>query len=485
MNTAIRALGPSQARARPAYEGLLGLLLVGLLLLSTLDETALAPVGRGLLLVCFALLTIVNAGAALGVYIGAAVVFSVHHYEGQGSWVQRPDNYALLFLWLYLIAGRCFTRSAGTFGSTAAVIGALIVTAVVHLVAIVGADGYWLAWFSRMFVIPLGLFVLLRRAALSDREMRALLLIVAALGVYMAVVSLLEVLNWRALIVPPWLADPELNATVGWERAGGLAMQPEWNALDLSLTLCVLLLRLDQRMTRASAAWLAAGALSLLAIFFTYTRAAWAGLLVGGVPLFWQMSGARGATTKRRAIFISCALGFAAFVLFFPTEVLRSRAGDSGTVFFRFRVWAAGFDMLMTHPFFGVGFGQFGSHVSYFLRELAWLPTPAGPNGATIAHNTFLSVAAELGLVGLVLYVLTIYGVFKSARQTAGNAWGLRGQSWVAGFTLVYHVNVQFVTAHWLTPNILYFGIMGAIAGMQEGREGPRRPQPAAPRLDA
>jgi hypothetical protein len=28
------------------------------------------------------------------------------------------------------------------------------------------------------------------------------------------------------------------------------------------------------------------------------------------------------------------------------------------------------------------------------------------------------------------------------------------------------------VTAHWLTPNILYFGIMGAIAGMQEGREG-------------
>jgi O-antigen ligase len=470
---------------RPEYEGAFGLLLLGLLLISTLDETV-APIAIGLVLVSSALLTVVNAGAALGVYIGAAAVFSVHNYSGQGSWVQRPDNYMFLLLVFYLTAARCFGRSAGTLGKTATYIVLLLVTAFVHLIAILGMaqmgtvmNQYLIAWFLRAIVMPLVLFIVLRRAALAPREVRALLLIVAVLAIYHATVSLLEVLGWHGLLLPRWLADPDFNVAFGSPRVGGLAMQPEWNAIDISLAFCVLLLRVDVVRGLGRGAWLAGAGLCLLAIYFTYTRAAWLGLLVGGVPLFWHMSGTKGVTVRRRIFFLAGVLGFAILVLFFPSDVLRSRASDADTVYFRFSVWLAGLQMMLQNPFFGVGFGQFGPHVGSYIRDLAWIPPTTAAQEGSLAHNTFLSVGAEFGLIGLALYLLALSGIYKAARSAAVSAWGHRGQSWVAGYTLVYLVNLQFITAHKLTSNLLYFGLMGAVAGMR-GSWG-RSPQSAAP----
>jgi O-antigen ligase len=459
--------------ARPEYEGVFGLLLLGVLLISTLDE-AVAPLARGLVLVCFALLTLVNAGAAAGVYIGAAALFSVHHFSGQGSWVQRPDNYALLLLVAYLAAARSFGRSAGAFGRTGVYIALLLLIAFVHLTAILGMaqmaaamNEYYVSWFVRSFAMPLAMFVVLRRAALSPREVRALFLIVSVFAIYHALVSLLEVAGWHGLLVPPWLGDPESNPVLEGSRAGGLAMQPEWNAIDISLAFCVLLLRLDLVKTPARTAWLVGSGLCLLAIYFTYTRAAWLGLLVGGVPLFWHLSGARGVTVRRRALFLAAAAGFAALVLFFPSDVLRGRASDTGTVYFRLSIWVAGLEMMAQHPLLGVGFGQFAVHLGSHLRDLVWIPSSHAAQEGTLAHNTFLNVGAEFGLIGLTLYLLILSGIYKAARGAAVAAWGQRGKSWVAGYTLVYLVNLQFITAHKLTSNLLYFGVMGAVAGMR------------------
>ena len=52
----------------------------------------------------------------------------------------------------------------------------------------------------------------------------------------------------------------------------------------------------------------------------------------------------------------------------------------------------------------------------------------------------------------------------------------------VAGFTLVYFVNVQFITAHALVPNALYFGVLGAIAGMRDRARRPRDVGASPPR---
>jgi O-antigen ligase len=221
------------------------------------------------------------------------------------------------------------------------------------------------------------------------------------------------------------------------------------------------------------AAWLVGGGICLLAVYFTYTRGAWLGLLCGGVPLFWQVSASRGVTFRRRFLFLAAVVGFAALLVVSPSESLRGRASDMNTVYFRINIWAAGLRMVLEHPVMGVGFAQFTSYVPDYLQAMASIPFDKSMSAGSIAHNTFLSVAAELGLVGLALYGLALLGVYRTASGAAGDAWGKRGRTWVAGMTLIYLVNVQFITAHELLPNVLYFGMMGIVAGMRRSNGAP------------
>ena len=468
----LRSYGAPSLTARASLEGVFGLLLVALLLFSTVDRAFAAP-ARSLFLGSFALLTIVNAGAGAAVYFAAVLVFSVRHAGSDLSFIERPDNFAFLFLAGYLVAARCFSRSAGRFGRTTTAVVLLLLTSILHLLTLVGPVWFWFAWFARMFGIPLVLFVLLRRAALSPREMRAMLLILAVVGLYLALVTILEVLGLYSLVLPPWLADPNFNPLYGDPRVGGVAMQAEWNALEISLALGALLLMLLQGGRATRFGWTIGAALCVVAIYFCYTRAAFLGLLVGGIPWFWQRAEAAGTTVRRRLLIILGVVGFASFVLFFPSEMLQGRMSNTGNVNFRLNIWAAALGMVAEHPLFGVGFGHFSGHMMGYLRDLEFIPAYGQYAQGSLAHNTFISVAAELGLVGLALYVCVVWGSFKTAYESAGTAWGPPGLTWLATFALVYFVNIQFVTAHVLAPNAMYFGLLGAIAGMRNGNGRP------------
>ncbi|MFC1632008.1 O-antigen ligase family protein [Candidatus Omnitrophota bacterium] len=73
--------------------------------------------------------------------------------------------------------------------------------------------------------------------------------------------------------------------------------------------------------------------------------------------------------------------------------------------------WAAGRQMVKDRPILGVGRG---SYLEYWKRRY-----PPGEAGYQVAHNIFLEVAAELGIVGLLLFLFfAIYGV-KEARSIA------------------------------------------------------------------
>lgn len=466
MNASVRPLSRVRFVVRHEYEGLFGLLVLGVFLLSTLDETALAPVGRGLSLVCFALLTIVNVGAGVGVYIGAAIVFAVHHFSGQGSWVERPDNYALLFLTFYLAFVRPAVRTAGTLEKTALAVALLVITSLGHLSLIGYLEAFHFTWFMRMFGIPLGLFVLLRRARLTVPELNALFLILTGIAIYLAAMTIVEAFGWYHLILPPWIDDPNFNPAWGGYRIGGLLMQPEWNALAISLAMCVLAFRRQSATLLSNAARMGGIVLCLAAIYLSYTRAAWLGLLAAGIPAFWYASVQRGVTLKRRLLFIGFVLLVAAVTVLFPSQEAESRMSDVGSVYFRLNVWAAGLRMVVHHPLFGVGFGEFASNVGNYEQAGGWIPAIGGGGEfGELAHNTFLSVAAELGVIGLILYIVTIIGVYKAARSAAGAMWGQTGKAWVDAFSIIYFVNVQFVTAHELNTNVMYFGVLGAISG--------------------
>jgi O-antigen ligase len=78
-----------------------------------------------------------------------------------------------------------------------------------------------------------------------------------------------------------------------------------------------------------------------------------------------------------------------------PTEL------SGGNLSQRIYIWQAGLKVVQDHFFFGVGAGAFPLAMSMFF------------GGKMVAHNAFLSVLAEEGVVGLVFFVLMLFSLLN------------------------------------------------------------------------
>ncbi len=67
----------------------------------------------------------------------------------------------------------------------------------------------------------------------------------------------------------------------------------------------------------------------------------------------------------------------------------------------RMKIWEAAWKMLMSHPWFGIGLGTFMFNFSSFAKDYRYQIVP-------YAHNCYLQMAAEIGIIGLVSFLLII-----------------------------------------------------------------------------
>lgn len=446
---------------------------MGLLIISTVQGLGtLGTAVKVLWLASVAVLTLVNVGAAVGVYIASLALYSVIHLDGFG----RLDHFALIILmagltWQILAARGARWRWDGST--------LLIATFLVYGVVQTAAMGLLSRSVFVIYVwmpgLPMVMFLLLTQLGLTATEFRALLRSLLVLGTYMAVISILEAVGWYGAIVPVWIVDPSPYSITGGlgsstptsnypGRAGGLLMQPAWNGLALSLIFCVAMLamRLSDRRPRWPEA--AVSVLCVVGVFATYTRAAWMGCLLGTLVLLTRPSVSRAKTRLKR---LGVALGMAACVavlLVLPDTAARQRIDESGTVLYRLNLWKAALSMTAAHPVFGTGFNSFAGNVSDYRDEMTVGGHMNIDNDA--AHNTLLSMLVELGVVGLVLYVGALMVIFRRAWRAAQHEWGREGAAWVVVFAGVYFLQAQFAVAHEPTTNVIFFGVMGAVAGL-------------------
>lgn len=150
-----------------------------------------------------------------------------------------------------------------------------------------------------------------------------------------------------------------------------------------------------------------------------------AGLLMGGAFLLTKSRGgylAMGisillliAWYGRRKLAGLLALAMAGIALWLATAVNRPTAGvvqevtDVGTLAFRQEVWRVALWMLNDFPFTGVGMGTF--------NQVATQIYPFPPVQHPGAHNLFLQVGVDLGLIGLIAFLaLVILVLFMGVR---------------------------------------------------------------------
>jgi len=123
----------------------------------------------------------------------------------------------------------------------------------------------------------------------------------------------------------------------------------------------------------------AAGVLVTACVVLTGSRGGVIALVVVLLSALVAIAGARGA------IIVG--------IVMVPTLVIGGRSGEGATSSTSERVdsWAAAIDMFRAHPLTGVGYGQFTEH--HYLT----------------AHNAFLLALAEMGLIGMFLFVGLLY----------------------------------------------------------------------------
>lgn len=214
---------------------------------------------------------------------------------------------------------------------------------------------------------------------------------------------------------------------------------------ELSMTICIggLAFLIAFAIRKRNFAWMVGATFGVILIFWTVVMSQ----SRGGLVVFAAVPGVY--VVKRYGLTGVLLGGLAAL----PVLAMGGRSGDSAdmSTMLRYEAWAAGLQMFKQDPLIGVGHRMFGEN--HFMA----------------AHNSYVLAMAELGFIGLFLFVTLLYlsvkilwtGV-RDLDNVPGAAvartWGLALLSSFAG--MIFQINTLSFAYH--TVLWIFLGLAGA-----------------------
>ncbi len=270
---------------------------------------------------------------------------------------------------------------------------------------------------------------------IGRREAKAIVLLILLAGISQA---LLGIYQFFGLVGPEWflLFDRFMRAHGTFEQPN-----PYGGYLGLTLPLAYSLLLASFKMQDTSnARWLPASlvygvacAVMAAALIMTWSRGAWLGFIAAFIVMNVVRSRRAAALFALVLILLSFAIVMGGlqllpepvtqrFLDFLPflegVDIRRVEVTPANfAVIERLAHWQAGWDMFSEHPWLGVGIGNY--EPVYPAYALPRWDEPLGH-----AHNYYLNIAAEAGLVGLsaylILWVAVFWQAWQAVRRTTG-----------------------------------------------------------------
>ena len=219
------------------------------------------------------------------------------------------------------------------------------------------------------------------------------------LGAYLGLITLFEAVGAKGLVVPHYITNPALGIHAG--RGRGPFLEAGANGLAMFACLVAAAIGLSWwRDRRVRAGAIAVIILCTAGMLYTLTRQVWAG---GAAGILVAM-----LADRRLRVWIPFAAAAGAIVValslaFIPglSSNVGQRTTDQSPVWDRLNSDAAALRMVEARPALGFGWGTFGqASVPYYRLSNSYPLT-----SVTDAHNVPLSNAAELGLLGLALWI--------------------------------------------------------------------------------
>ena len=173
--------------------------------------------------------------------------------------------------------------------------------------------------------------------------------------------------------------------------------------------------------------------LMILTLVFSFSRGAWLGVLGALISYaLWE---------KRARLKVAIVLLVAgALLLGFP--FLRGRLISIGNPFHplteeRIYIWKASWDMIKAHPLLGVGMSNFSLAYEEYMFEGAKISQPSS------AHNIFLNIWAEGGLLALLSFVGIVIITFVKGFRLIKSLTGLSRAVAVASFSALLGILIH------------------------------------------
>ena len=184
----------------------------------------------------------------------------------------------------------------------------------------------------------------------------------------------------------------DFGTYVAWTAviAGGMALA-EWNTRRRTLGAIAAAIML----------------VNLAALVATYSRGAWLGLALAGIV-------ALTCYRTRYAIPLLVAAGITIAFLPAPYLARLSSIADihqGSASQERLLIWRSVLAMIRTHPWLGFGLNTYNATFPHYKDPAIW--------GTPYAHNCFLQLTAELGLIGLGIFLWLLVRVFTQGRRPA------------------------------------------------------------------
>jgi O-antigen ligase len=218
----------------------------------------------------------------------------------------------------------------------------------------------------------------------------------------------------------------------------------------------------------------------LAAFVLTQSRGGIVGLAVGLVVALAVAGRARPRMVALVLVLVACGLGY--YLAYKPAHVFQSSSSAGGVASGRIGEWQVALRVWDGHPIGGVGLGNYQIvEPSYALQTVNLPLVHQIVNERLVVHNTYLQIAAELGFVGLCLF-LTILVV---PLRVAGRALG-RLES--ALHELEFHVRgllagtiglltaYAFISAEFEKPLWLLLGLLASVPVLLRDETTEREP---------
>jgi O-antigen ligase len=228
------------------------------------------------------------------------------------------------------------------------------------------------------------------------------------------------------------------------------------------LVLCLALGMCIREKGNRRGAWLAAAGACVFGLWLTISRSAEAaGAIALTLALGWV--GTHEWTRERRVKLIG---GIVAVLLVgVGVAIWRIETNPENLASgFRQQFIMSSFRIIGTHPYFGIGAGQYYRDAPLFLTpQLAWT------YGFENAHNNFLQITTETGIIGFALFACWVAGSIQLAKRAlvrAPHDWRLLGaMAGVGAFIGTCLTSHPLVVAEVATVFFLQLGLVAALGG--------------------